>query len=119
MLPWPAISRNFSVSEPSNKIMATDNETTGNNKLPNNASASSTPQTGPTRIPTISRGKIAGSRTLYAKYWHPIESKPTATNDINGSDKVHSLCVIVVFFVPYFLVFTLRVSWKRHGICCA
>lgn len=81
------MSLNFKVKEPSNKIIATDNETTGNNKSPNNASAFNKPNTGPTTIPVIRRGSIAGSLTLYAKYWHVIDSSPTATSEMSGSDK--------------------------------
>jgi len=53
-----------SVSDPSKRIMATERETTGNSKSPNKSSALSTPKTGPTKIPTINNGKIAGSLTL-------------------------------------------------------
>ena len=58
------MSLNFSVSDPSKRIMATERETTGNSKSPNKSSALSTPKTGPTTIPTINNGKIAGKSMM-------------------------------------------------------
>jgi hypothetical protein len=63
----------------------------GNSKSPNKLSALITPVTGPAIIPTINKGKMAGTRILKAKYWQAIESKPTITSGMSRSSKIPNL----------------------------
>ena len=64
----PRISWNLSVRLPSNKIIATANETIGNSNSPNSCSGFNQPVSGPSIIPAINKNTIAGNFTHHANH---------------------------------------------------
>ncbi|MNC39869.1 hypothetical protein D3C75_885500 [compost metagenome] len=67
-LPIPLSSVRCRVSAPSNKMMATESDTSGNSSSPSRASGSSVPVIGPSKRPLSSRNKMAGTRTDQASH---------------------------------------------------
>lgn len=74
-LPIPLSSARCRVSAPSNKMMATDRETSGNSRSPSRASGSSRPPTGPNSRPVSSRNRMAGTRSDQASHWASTETR--------------------------------------------
>ncbi|MNH29472.1 hypothetical protein D3C79_897060 [compost metagenome] len=68
-LPIPLSSVRCRVRAPSNRMMATESDTSGNSSSPSNWSGSSTPVTGPSKRPLSSRNRMAGTRTDQASHW--------------------------------------------------
>ena len=64
----PRISSNLSVKLPSKRMIATDNETIGNNSSPNSSSGFNQPVKGPKIIPESNKNTIAGSFTHQANH---------------------------------------------------
>jgi len=64
----PIMSSNLRVSAPSNKIMATENDTNGNKSAPKSASVFKIPVKGPAAIPANNKNIIAGSLILQATH---------------------------------------------------
>jgi len=75
-LPMPLSSLKCKVSEPSNKITATDKDIIGNNKSPKIASGSTTENTGPNNKPVTKRNKIAGILATQANHCANRAHKP-------------------------------------------
>jgi hypothetical protein len=81
----PRISLNFSVRLPSNRMMATDNDTIGNSRSPNSFSGSNQPVKGPKTIPESNRNTIAGNFTHQANHWHKMATIPMTESAITAS----------------------------------
>lgn len=63
---------------PSNRMSATDSETRGYSRLPNNSSGWRKPVTGPARMPNTSNSRMEGSRSRQPSHWAEMPSTATA-----------------------------------------
>ena len=86
-VPCCLISSNSSVSEPSNRIIATPKEMKGNISSPSTKSGSKIPKTGPTMIPINNKNKMDGCFKYQASHWAamPIPTTP----DSNRAVSIH------------------------------
>ena len=82
--PMSCSSWNRSVRLPSNRITATDIETTGNSRSPSSRSGSRMPATGPSRMPPASRNTIDGAFVRHASHCANSASRPTTAIRTGG-----------------------------------
>ncbi len=83
--PRPRISSKRSVSAPSNRMIATDSDTSGNSRSPNSRSGCTRCTVGPSTMPNSSSGKMAGRRSNQASHCASSDARPISTN-MSGAD---------------------------------
>ncbi len=74
----PRISENRSVKLPSNRITATQSETSGKSRSPNNSSGFNQSVRGPAANPAVRRNTIAGNFSRQPSHWQRMASPPIA-----------------------------------------